>query len=58
MAAVVPQIPSSWPAGLLRFVQRRWGEPRAVEPLSGLSGAKVWLLTTEQGWAVVTLRSG
>lgn len=53
MPAIALQIPDSWPAGLLGFVQQTWGEPRAVEPLAGLSGAKVWLLSTAQGWAVV-----
>ncbi|MFO7168711.1 MAG: aminoglycoside phosphotransferase family protein [Chloroflexota bacterium] len=50
---MMEQIPASWPAGLLRFVEQSWGDVRAVEPLSGLSGAKVWRLATDRQWAVV-----
>lgn len=46
-------IPEEWPAGLLAFVRGAWGELRAVEPLGGLSGARVWRLDAERQSAVL-----
>lgn len=46
-------IPEEWPAGLLAFVRGAYGGLRAVEPLGGLSGARVWRLDAERQSAVV-----
>jgi hypothetical protein len=45
--------PASWPAELVQFAEQQWGSIISVEPLAGLSGARVWQLSAGEQWVVV-----
>jgi hypothetical protein len=47
------RLSSSWPDSLVRFVEQQWGPLDAVEPLAGLSGARVWRLIASEQWAII-----
>lgn len=46
-------LPSSWPAELVQFAEHQLEPLDTVEPLAGLSGARVWRLTAGDQWAIV-----